>query len=141
MRHRNGPVDDHRMCSSCSRIDPYARDNTLLSLWRMPHEGLRCARESDVARDHCLDRCEREAASVHEYCRSARVAVMRYLARVPREAHNDGEDPAVGDTRVRVWDGGDLWSARWKSTAREDPTSGVVGLSASLSSGTRMKWS
>ncbi len=53
---------------------------------------------------------------------------MRYLARVPREAHNDGEDPAVGDTRVRVRDGGDLLSARWKSTAREDPTGGVVGL-------------
>ena len=57
MRHRNGPVDDHRMCSGCSRIDPYARDNTLLSLWRMPYEGLRCVRESGVARGHCLDHC------------------------------------------------------------------------------------
>jgi hypothetical protein len=33
-----------------------------------------------------------------------------------------------GILRVRVRDGGDLLSARWKSTAREDPTGGVVGL-------------
>ena len=67
-----------------------------------------------------------EPADLYTDCRVGQRGCRAAIDNVCRTG--GGRKPAVGDTRVRVRDGGDLSFPRWKSTAREDPISGVVGL-------------